>query len=149
MKASQLYDKDFYAWVYDTVGKLKLKKFNEIDLDNVIEEIEGLARSDYRELIIRLKVLIAHLLKWQLQPDKRSSSWRGTIIEQRQKINSLLTDSPSLKYKLFKQVDINELYKGAKNIFYKDTGLDIEKLLVKNPFTIEEILDDNFYPMSN
>ena len=51
MKASRLYDKDLYAWVYDTVGKLKLKKFNEIDLDKVIEEIEGLARSHYRELI--------------------------------------------------------------------------------------------------
>ena len=148
IQPNQLYDQDFYAWSLDMASKIRNKEFDCIDIENVAEEIESLARSDYRKLISRLEVLIAHLLKWMLQPDKRSSGWRGTIVEQRRKINKLLSESPSLKYKLNKETNLNEVYEDAKNIFYKDTGLDITKLMANNlcPFVITQILNNDFYP---
>ena len=148
IQQSNLYEQDFYAWSVDMAAKIRNKNFDSIDIENIAEEIEALGRSDYRELISRLEVLIAHLLKWQLQPDKRSSSWRGTIVEQRDKIDMLLTDSPSLNHKLTDQIDIEKVYKSAKNKFYKDTGLKISKLMANNPcpYEISQILDDDFYP---
>ena len=145
---NKLYDQDFYAWSLDMAAKIRNKNFDSIDIENVAEEIESLARSDYRKLISRLEVLIAHLLKWMLQPDKRSSGWRGTIVEQRRKINKLLSESPSLKYKLDEETNLSEIYEDAKNIFYKDTGLDINKLMADNPcpFVINQILNNDFYP---
>lgn len=141
-----LYESDYYGWLYDTANKLKLKKFDELDLENIVEEIEGLAKSDYRELVNRLIVLIAHLLKWQYQPILRSSGWRGTIREQRRKINLLLSDSPSLKYKLKEQTDFSKLYEESKTIFFDDTGIDVKILPESNPYSIEELLIPNYYP---
>ncbi len=142
-----LYDQDYYAWSYDMANKIRNKQFDSLDIENIAEEIEALGRSDYRELISRLEVLIAHLLKWQLQPDKRSNSWRGTVAEQRWRLKKLIAESPSLKYKL-EETNIAELYEGAWKTFYKDTGLEISKLMANNPypFLITQILDDNFYP---
>ena len=64
------------------------------------------------------------------------------------KINKLLSESPSLKYKLSEETNLNEVYEDAKNIFYKDTGLDITKLMANNPcsFVITQILNNDFYP---
>lgn len=147
IQPNQLYDQDFYAWSLDMASKIRNKEFDCIDIENVAEEIEALGRSDYRELISRLEVLIAHLLKWRLQPDKRSSSWRGTIVEQRWRIKKLMSESPSLKYKL-DETDQGELYQGAWNNFYKDTGIEISKLMASNPypFTVSQILNNDFYP---
>jgi len=78
-------------------------KFSEIDAQNIAEELESMAKSDKRQLVNQLIVLIAHLLKWQYQPDHRSSSWQGTIREQRRRIWQLIEDSPSLQHELQKQ----------------------------------------------
>ena len=94
---ANLYEQDFYLWIETTAKQLKAGKFAEVDLDNLIEEIESMGRSEKRELKSRLIVLLMHLLKWQYQPEKRSESWRSTITEQRISIEALLEDSPSLQ----------------------------------------------------
>src|SRR5207247_676168 len=68
----------------------------------VIEEIEGLARRDKRELASRLETLVIHLLKWCAQPQGRQlgHSWRDTIQEQRSQIELVLEDSPSLRHEV-------------------------------------------------
>jgi Domain of unknown function DUF29 len=65
MNIQTLYKQDFYSWIQHHVALLKDSRFNEIDTTNLIEELEGLAKKDERELISRLIILIAHLLKWQ------------------------------------------------------------------------------------
>ena len=57
-----------------------------LDLENIAEELEGMARSDKRQLVNRFAVLLAHLLKWQFQSQLRSKSWERTIKEQRKRI---------------------------------------------------------------
>ncbi|NJL90576.1 MAG: DUF29 domain-containing protein [Coleofasciculaceae cyanobacterium SM2_1_6] len=97
-KLQTLYDDDYVAWCEDVVAKLRLRNLDNLDFENLIEEVENLARSDRRELRSRLVVLLAHLLKrlYVNLPDN-VNGWELTIIEQRQQIKELLQDSPSLK----------------------------------------------------
>jgi hypothetical protein len=93
-----LYEQDFAQWCKVTVAQLQAKDLSSLDLDNLIEEIDSLARRDRRELKNRSTVLLSHLLKrlYVNSPDN-FTGWEVTIIEQRQRIQNLLADSPSLK----------------------------------------------------
>jgi hypothetical protein len=93
-----LYESDFLLWTQDTVAKLKAKDFDHLDLENLIEEIESLGKSDKKEIKSRLTTLLAHLLKriYVNMPDC-FNGWENTIVEQRTEIEYALTDSPSLK----------------------------------------------------
>ncbi len=93
-----LYDQDFALWIDDTVAKLKARKFEQIDLENLIEEMQSLGRSDKRELKNRLAVLLAHLLKRiYVGSTYDNRGWMNTIVEQRRQLRFLLEESPSLK----------------------------------------------------
>src|SRR5712692_9395842 len=91
------YDDDFFAWTEEQARLLRAGELAEIDALNLAEEIESVGRSDRREIRSRLIVLLAHLLKWRFQPDEESASWRATIREQRDQIELILEDSPSLR----------------------------------------------------
>ncbi|MBV8887721.1 MAG: DUF29 family protein, partial [Chroococcidiopsidaceae cyanobacterium CP_BM_RX_35] len=92
-----LYDHDFYAWISQQVGLLREGKLDQLDLPNLIEEIEDMGKSQKQALESNLKVVLMHLLKWKVQTDKRSNSWKSTIREHRRRISKQLKDSPSLR----------------------------------------------------
>ncbi len=83
------YQKDFCSWINHNAALLRKGVLSEIDAENIAEELESM-KSQYREIVSRLKILFAHLLKWQFEPDYRSNSWKRTIIEQRHQIKDLL-----------------------------------------------------------
>jgi len=85
-----VYDQDFYLWLWQNTELLREGRVAEIDIENIAEELDALCKSQHRELASRLKILFAHFLKWQFQPDHRSGSWKGTIVEQRYQIEQLL-----------------------------------------------------------
>lgn len=89
MKRKQKYEKDFYAWAIHNAKMLRERRLSEIDIENIAEEIESLGKSEKRELLNRLAVLLAHLLKWKFQPAKQSNSWKFTIKEQRFELKDL------------------------------------------------------------
>jgi hypothetical protein len=60
-----LYDKDFYLWTQEQAALVRRGKVHELDLDNVVEELESLGKSQWHALENRLAVLVRHLLKWQ------------------------------------------------------------------------------------
>ncbi|BAC91519.1 DUF29 domain-containing protein, partial [Gloeobacter violaceus] len=91
------YRSDFHAWTVEQAAALKARQWDRLDIENLAEEIEALGRAERRELESRLAVLIAHLLKWQFQSERRSNSWQATIDEQRDQIARLLTSQPSLQ----------------------------------------------------
>ncbi len=139
-----LYDIDFYHWTQTMATALHQGRWQELDIDNLAEEIESLGRSDKRALKHRLEVLLMHLLKWQCQPEKRSNSWRATIVEQRLRILELLSDSPSLKPYL--EAEFANGYINACKLAAAETGLDATVFPSKYPFTLKTILTDGFLP---
>ena len=97
MTTPSLYDRDILLWVEDTVAKLKSHDFEQLDLDNLIEEVESLGISQKKELLNRLVVLLEHLLKrlYINLPDDYNG-WERTIREQRKRLQVLLIKVPSL-----------------------------------------------------
>ncbi|MFB2838717.1 DUF29 domain-containing protein [Floridanema evergladense] len=142
--ANPTYETDFYAWLLKSAELLRRGEFAELDLEQIAEELEGMARSDKRQLIDRLAVLLAHLLKWQYQPEKRSKSWQRTIREQRKRISLLLEDSPSLKYEI--EEKLTDAYEIAVLSAANETGLDEDYFPESCEYALDEVLDSNFYP---
>lgn len=138
------YEEDFYGWAINTAQLLRNRRMSELDFENIIEEIEALGRSEKHQLINRLALIIAHLLKWQYQPTLRSHSWVYTIREQRTQAKIHLADNPSLKNKL-EEVLINA-YEIAISKAAKDTSLDKNDFPVECPYTLDECLNNDFYP---
>jgi len=141
---AQLYKTDFVAWTEKTVHFLRTGQFENVDWEAIIEEIESLGKSDRRELKSRLEVLLQHLLKWQFQFSLRSNSWRNTIDEQRNRIEDLLLDSPSLNPSL-EQI-LAESYRRGKKAASNETELHLNTFPADCPYTIDQILDADFLP---
>ncbi|MEA5480295.1 DUF29 domain-containing protein [Pseudanabaena galeata UHCC 0370] len=95
---NSLYEQDILLWVEETVAKLRAHDFENLDLDNLIEEVESLGISQKKELISRLITLIEHLLK-RLYVDipYDFNGWERTIRNQRNELQVLLKQVPSLK----------------------------------------------------
>lgn len=138
------YDQDFYAWVMHNANLIRQGKFAEMDAFQVAEELESMGKRDKRELMSRFKILLRHLLKWSFQPEKRSRSWEQTIDEQREQINLILADSPSLKYQLIEK--INDTYPLALKAAMKETNLPPETFPTTCPYSLEQLLAEVFYP---
>ncbi len=138
------YDTDFYGWTQEQAALLKAGRLSELDIDNLLEEVETMGRSEKRELDSRLTVLLAHLLKWQFQPIRRGRSWQLTIEGQRINFSETLDDNPSLKPKL--DTILNKAYAKAIIKVSQETGFDKKTFPDACPWMLSEILDDNFYP---
>jgi hypothetical protein len=139
-----LYESDFYGWAKQQVKLLRDQKWNQIDLNHLIEEIESLGRQERQQLRNRLSILIAHLLKWEYQPTKRSRSWLATIRVQRRDILRLLKDNPSLKPYLPEMV--LDSYENGRDLAVAETNLPFKTFPSECLYSFEKILDNRFYP---
>lgn len=145
MTLQELYNTDFNSWIQQHIFLLKAGRLSEIDNMHLIEELEDMGKSDTRELKSRLTTLITHLLKWQFQPQQRSTSWKSSIIEQRIQLSFLLDDSPSLK----RTIDdaVVKIYSKAREWAIEETGLKSTIFPKDCPYSIEQLFDKNFYPL--
>lgn len=97
---SDLYERDFYAWTAEQAALLRAGRLSAADVANIAEEIESMGRGERDQLTDRLGVLLAHLLKWRFQPERRGRGWRATIAEQRRRSLRLLSTNPSLRQQI-------------------------------------------------
>jgi hypothetical protein len=139
-----LYETDYLKWIETTVEKLRVRDYSSVDWENLIEEIEDMGRSERKSLKSNLIVVLTHLLKWQYQPEFRSGSWKGSIVEHRRRIRDTLKDSPSLKPYL--QEVFVECYLDAVEQASAETELPMETFPGECPYTSAEVLDSNFLP---
>jgi hypothetical protein len=144
IKSSSLYDRDYYLWIETTVARLRQKKFSEIDLVNLIEELESMGRSEKSALTSNLIVVLMHLLKYKYQPSKRTNSWRFTIKEHRRRLREAFKNSPSLR-KYFTEV-FGECYQDARDLAATETGLSLETFPCESPFSLEDTLNPDYLP---
>ena len=138
------YEKDFVQWVEEQARLLRARDFAALDLENLIEEIDAMARTQKQQLMNRLKVIVQHLLKCQFQPEQLSSSWRGTLLEQRSRISGLLEDSPSLKQLV--EASAARRYSDALRAASEETGLARTVFPNQNPYTSDQMLDPDYLP---
>ena len=147
VEALSLYEEDFLLWSEDTAAKLKARDFENIDLENLIEEVESLGRSDRKELVNRLVVIFEHLLKrlYVNLPDDYNG-WERTIRTQRSCLKVLLRQSPSLKSKWAESIEYawQDALKGVEedysNVNFPDRfpyATDVETLLNKKYWEVE------------
>ena len=139
-----LYESDFNLWLENNVALLKQRKFTQMDIKNLIEEIEDMGNNRKDALESNLMRVFQHLLKWKYQPQKRSNSWRASITEHSLRLNKALKKSPSLKP--YFQTVYEECYQDARLIASRETGIEIKIFPVDCPFTTEQVLNPDYLP---
>jgi hypothetical protein len=144
MKTADLYDTDFAEWAQQNAELLRSGRVSEADLENIAEEIEDLGRRERHALESRFMRLMEHLLKWQYQPERRGNSWRRSMLVQRQGIQDLLEESPSLRPTLTELIP--KAYGRAASLAALATGHSRSEFPVECPFTLEQLLDDEYLP---
>lgn len=137
-KPTVRYEEDLVAWTEQTAQLLRERRFDEVDVENLADEVQSLAGRDRREVLSRLRVLLTHLLKWKQRPD------RSAIATQRDELELLFKDSPSLKRGL--AAAVAQVYRDAVDIAAIETGLPRDAFPPKCPFTRKQILDRTYQP---
>src|ERR1700678_348972 len=141
---STLYDEDFYAWSRQQAALLRAGKLGQVDIEHIAEEIESMGKTEKRELISRLTVLLLHILKWRYQPTHRSKSWRLSIADARTEIVAHLEDNPSLKAVL--DTAMEQAYRSARLKAAIETEFDEDEFPAQCPWGFAQAMDDGFWP---
>ena len=167
----ELYWKDSYSWALEQADALRRRDFNAVDWENVIEEIEDLARSDARRLTSHYARIMEHLLKLQYRHPAESEpvrGWKNSIQHARTAVQKVLSDSHRLKASRQHTFDkawlhgrrdaidafVQQATKGVK----ADSTLDREQkrltrewnraLPADNPYTLHQVETSYWYPDS-
>jgi hypothetical protein len=141
---SEQYLTDFSSWIDQTAQLLRERRWHEIDVEKLIEEVEDLGKSERRGIASQLTRLLLHLLKWQYQPQRRSDSWLDSITDARTQIELAIADSPSLKSYPAEQLE--ERYQRARRQAAKQTNLEISVFPEVCPYSLELVLSEDWLP---
>ncbi len=144
MKLTSLYDVDYQCWLDQTAAQLRAHDFGNLDLENLIEEIESLGKSDKRALSSYLLRLCEHLLKLKYWESERELCFRGWILEInnfRLEIELILVDSPSLK-PFLTECFLSSYQKARKNIL-RSAGFPSTFIPQEPEFSLEQALDED------
>ncbi len=142
-KLKDLYEIDDSLWLEETIKLLKEKKFNELDLDNLIEELESLARRDKFAMSSLLEQIIRHLLLleyWDSEYERNSNHWEAEIVAFRNQISDRMTTN---FYNHLAQ-NLTSIYKKALKYVQKKSRLT--NLPLECPYTLEQLLDEDWFP---
>ena len=141
---SATYKADFNLWIEQTAQLLRSHRWQEVDVKHLIEEVEGLGKSERRSIASQLTRLLLHLLKWQYQSQRRSDSWLDSITDSRTQIELAIEDSPSLKSYPTEQLE--ESYQRARRQAAKQTGILLSVFPEECPYSLELVLDEDWLP---
>lgn len=142
--SSTLYEIDFYAWANQQAALLRAGKLSAADVEHIAEEIESMGRSEKRELVSRLTILLLHLLKWQYQPTYRGASWEASIANTRDDLTDHIAGNPSLKPLIPEAIEA--AYRRARREAAAETGLTAATFPADCPWPFDTIMDEAFWP---
>ncbi|MCE9534167.1 MAG: DUF29 domain-containing protein [Planctomycetes bacterium] len=134
-----LFDQDETAWL-EVMSQLAAEgRFAEMDHSNLSEYLADMSKRDRREVSSRLVILLAHLLKWEYQPELRSRTWQATILEQRRELRKLLESGTLYNHAVSTLV---EAYADARGQAAVETGLPRGTFPVESNWELERLLAD-------
>ncbi|MTW22085.1 DUF29 domain-containing protein [Allochromatium palmeri] len=138
------YEQDIVAWANEQAQLLRAGRFDQLDIAHLSEEIEDVGKSEQRELTNRMVLLLAHLLKWHYQPERRGASWEMTIRNQRKGIFRRLKKTPSLKTDLSDADWWDGVWEDASAQAAQETGLAVFPDTC--PWRAEQVLETDWLP---
>lgn len=138
------YEQDIVAWANQQAAFIRAGRFDLLDLEHIADEIEDVGKSERRELISRMAELLAHLLKWHFQPERRGASWETSIRKQRKGIARAIAETPSLKVDLASESWLQHVWDEAVKRAADQTG--IGHFPEACPWTVEQVRDENWFP---
>jgi hypothetical protein len=139
-----LYEQDFYLWLARQAALLREGHLHDLDVANLLEEIEDMGRSARKAIKSNLIVLLTHLLKFQFQPEQRSSGWHGSVVEHRRRLRDDFEESPSLRP--YAAEVFARAYGDAREQASAETGLPLRSFPRSCPYTLDKALDARFLP---
>jgi hypothetical protein len=140
------YEEDVIAWANEQARLLRAGRFDMLDIEHLADEIEDVGKSEKRELANRMAVLLCHLLKWQFQPERRGSSWKRTIDDQRKRLKRVIGIVPSLNGLLCDREWFEDAWNDGLLMAAKETEKEADTFPAACPWTTDEIMNNNFYP---
>ncbi|MBE9237915.1 DUF29 domain-containing protein [Anabaena aphanizomenioides LEGE 00250] len=141
-----LYEQDYYLWLRTTINQLRAGQFSSVDLENLIEELETMGRSQKRAIESLLIRLLEHLLKlkyWDSERERNEGHWKGEIRTFRRQIKKELKDSPSLKPYILEIFE--ECYEEARKEASDRSQLPLDTFPINPIGSLEQVLDDNWF----
>ncbi len=132
-----LYEKDFALWSEKMANLIANKRFSELDIENLVEEVRDLSKRERDKLLSSMRLILHHLLKWDYQPQLRSRSWLGTIQRERTNLLDYLADSPSLSKYMTEEYFL-KTYNKARLDAISETGVDMPE---ECPYRTQDLLN--------
>lgn len=135
---SALFEADEHLWIDSQISALESGDMERVDRPHLIDYLNEMAGRDRRELEHRFEILVAHMLKIMVQPEKYTKSWFLTIRDQQTRISKLIKHLPSMA--TFMDQLFKDAYSSAVRNASDETGISIEKFPIKCPWTARETL---------
>lgn len=140
----KLYEVDELLWRETQMRLMQENRYSELDYDCLFQMLLEMGISEKRSVEGMGRILIMHLLKLKYQPEKKTKSWFTSVRISRRDLKLLTTSGSKTLYNYFVE-NMADIYRLARDLALSETGLS-EKIIPKdNPFSVEEILDDNFF----
>ncbi len=132
-----LFERDPHAWLVRQARLLHEQRLAELDIKNLAELLDQMARRERREVSSRLTQLLMHLLKFECQPDRASRSWLNSVQTQQNELQDIF-ESPSLRQ--VATVKFDQAFSRARQKAAIETGLPLDRFPVQSPWTLDDAL---------
>jgi len=137
-----LYEIDESLWLEETIILLKEKRFQDLDLNNLIEELEALGKRDKNAVASLLEQIIRHLLLlqyWTEEYETNGNHWQTEIIGFRNQLERLLTNN----LQNYLDSELEKIYKSALKYVKQKTRFKLD-FSEHCPYSLEQILDETY-----
>ncbi|EAZ92600.1 DUF29 domain-containing protein [Crocosphaera chwakensis] len=142
-KLKELYEIDDYLWIEETVKLLKGKRFEELDLDNLIEELEDLGSEKRHKVESLLEQIIRHLLLleyWHNEYERNYRHWQAEIVGFRNQLSDRMTTN----FYNYLEENLPKIYRKAHKYVQVKSGLDT--FPQDCPYSLQQLLDEDWLP---
>jgi Domain of unknown function DUF29 len=133
------YERDFYGWALEQAALIRGGSLDEVDAENVAEEIESLARNEFRSFVSFLRLVLVHLLKWDYQAQRRNRGWAISIASHRDHATTSIDENPSFTPRVEEALD--RAYRQARLQAARETKLPIRAFPERRPYSLDDVMN--------